>query len=74
MIQTIIIAKRYKKTPSEMLKIDYDYLAYMIDEVALHIEDKLTDKQGKTKWENYPISKNNNNEMLEHARKVNKRN
>jgi len=57
-----------------MLKIDYDYLAYMIDEVALHIEDKLTDKQGKTKWENYPISKNNNNEMLEHARKVNKRN
>lgn len=50
MAQTIMIAKRYKKRPSEIMNIDNDYLAYMFDEVALILEDNATNDKGEINW------------------------
>ncbi len=50
MAQVIIMSKRYKKRPSEILNIDNDYLAYIFDEVALYLESEATDDKGKINW------------------------
>ena len=68
------MAKRYKKLPSEILRIEYDYLAYMIDDVCLFMEDKATDKKGNIDWNKLLNSNSGNKAMMEHAKKVNKKN
>jgi len=68
------MAKRYKKLPSEILRIKYDYLAYMIDDVCIFMEDKATDKKGNIDWNKLLNSNSGNMAMMEHAKKVNKRN
>ena len=50
MAQVIIMAKHYRKRPSEILNIDNDYLAYIFDEVALYLESEATDEKGKVNW------------------------
>lgn len=50
MAQVIIMAKHYRKRPSDILNIDNDYLAYMFDEVALYLESEATDEKGNTNW------------------------
>ena len=50
MAQVIIMSKRYKKRPSEILNIDNDYLAYIFDEVALYLESEATDEKGNINW------------------------
>lgn len=50
MAQVIIMAKRYRKRPSEILNIDYDLLAYCFDEMALLLEGEATDDKGVTNW------------------------
>jgi hypothetical protein len=50
MAQVIIMAKHYRKRPSEILNIDNDYLAYIFDEVALFLEVEATDEKGNTNW------------------------
>lgn len=50
MAQTIMMAKRYKKRPSEIMGINNDYLAYMFDETAMYLENKATDDKGRLKW------------------------
>lgn len=55
MMTTINMAKRYQTTPSKILKIENDYLAYILDETALYLEQAATDKEGniklnKLKW------------------------
>lgn len=69
-VQTIILAKRYNKLPSEILRIEYDYLAYMIDEVCLYLEDKATDKKGNIDWDKLIKVKNPNQEMIEHIKSM----
>lgn len=44
------MGKKYNKSPSEILKIDDDLLAYMIDEFAMTLEYNLTDKKGNVNW------------------------
>ena len=50
MAQVIIMAKHYRKRPSEILNIDNDYLAYIFDETALFLESEATDEKGNTNW------------------------
>lgn len=55
MAQVIIMAKHYKKSPSEILNIENDYLAYCFDEAALFLETQSTNEKGelnfdKIKW------------------------
>ncbi len=55
MAQVIMMSKRFRKRPSEILNIDNDYLAFIFDETALYLEDKATDDKGniyinKLKW------------------------
>lgn len=50
MAQIIIMAKHYKKRPSEILNIDNDYLAYIFDEMALYLEGEAMDDKGKINW------------------------
>ncbi len=50
MAQVIIMSKRYKKRPSEILNIDNDYLAYIFDEMALYLESEATDEKGNINW------------------------
>ena len=50
MAQVIIMAKHYKKRPSEILNIKNDYLAYIFDEVALYLESEATDEKGNINW------------------------
>jgi len=50
MAQTIMMAKRYNKRPSELLGIENDYLAYIFDETAFFLENKATDKEGNIRW------------------------
>jgi len=50
MAQVIIMAKHYRKRPSEILNIDNDYLAYCFDEVALYLESEATDDKGNVNW------------------------
>jgi len=45
-----MMAKRYKKRPSEIMGINNDYLAYMFDETAMYLENKATDDKGRLKW------------------------
>ena len=45
------MAKRYQKTPSEILNIPNEYLAYCIDEVAYFLEINAMDKEGNLNWD-----------------------
>ena len=72
MIQTIVMAKRYNKLPSEILKLKDDYMAYMIDEVSLYLEDMATDKKGNTDWNKLLKKKEVNKSMIDHIKEVNK--
>lgn len=49
--QLIILAKKYRKRPSEILNIDNDYLAYIFDKLAIHLEDQMTDDKGNVKMD-----------------------
>lgn len=44
------MGKKYNKAPSDILKIEDDLLAYMIDEFAMTLEYNLTDKKGNVNW------------------------
>ena len=50
MVQVIIMAREYRRRPSEILGIDNDYLAYCFDEVALYLTAQAMDKQGRLHW------------------------
>lgn len=60
MAQVIIMAKHYRKRPSEILNIDNDYLAYMFDKVALYLESEATDDKGATNWNKVKWEDNKN--------------
>lgn len=68
MAQVIIMAKHYRKRPSEILNIDNDLLAYMFDEVALYMEGEAIDSQGKFQWARFKWksdrTENNSNKDL----------
>lgn len=74
MINTIQMAKRYQTQPSKLLGIEYDYLAYMVDEFALYLENELTDtKTGQVKWNKikYEGEKDTSNkDFMEHIIKM----
>lgn len=75
MIQTIKMSTRYKVQPSKLLNIEWDYLAYIIDEFCLVLEDKLTDKKGNVDWRKYKYSTTiqqkikGNEEFMQHIMK-----
>lgn len=75
MIQVIQMSQRYQKSPSEILHIEYDYLAYMVDEFAFYLEMELTDDNGYVDWDKLhkrrkkPVGNNANKEMMEHMKK-----
>ena len=50
MVQIMQMAKRYNQRPSEILKIDYDLLAFIIDEFAMYLESEITDDKGVIRW------------------------
>ena len=69
MINTIQMAKAYQKRPSEILGIGYDYLAYMVDEFSLILENKVTDKNGSIHWSKVNVKgkeEKNNNDFIKH--------
>lgn len=68
MAQVIIMAKHYRKRPSEILNIDNDYLAYIFDETALFLESEATDEKGNTNWNKLKWKDNkkeNNRDFIE---------
>lgn len=70
MAQVIIMAKHYRKRPSEILNIENDYLAYCFDEVALFLESEATDDKGninwnKIRWDEDRKSKKTNKDFME---------
>lgn len=44
------MAKHYKKTPSEILNIEDEYLGYCINEVAYFLEINALDNKGRINW------------------------
>lgn len=74
MVQTIIIAKKTNTRPSEILGIDYPYLAYMVDEFSLFLESQVTDDKGKVNWDRIKTKSENgkvvkdNSEFMEHIK------
>ncbi len=75
MAQVIIMAKHYRKRPSEILNIDNDYLAYCFDEVALYLESEATDNNGNINWnrirweDDKGKSNNSNKDLMDFIRK-----
>lgn len=67
------MAKRYNKLPSEILRIEYDYLAYMIDDLCLYLEDSVTDRKGNVDWNKLLNANSGNQGMMEHIKQANKR-
>ena len=68
MAHVIIMAKHYRKRPSEILNIDNDYLAYIFDETALFLESEATDEKGNTNWNKLKWKDNkkeNNRDFIE---------
>lgn len=45
------MAKHYKKSPSEILNIENDYLAYCFDEAALFLETQAINEKGELNFE-----------------------
>lgn len=68
MAQTIIIAREYRKRPSEILGITNAYAAYCFDEVAVYLTREATEQDGTLNWEKlrWPAKKDksNNNEAF----------
>lgn len=59
------MGKHYNQTPSEVLRIRNDYLAYCIDEVAFYLESEITNDEGQllwqlVRWEDDIVVTNNN--------------
>lgn len=50
MVTVIMMAKHYRKRPSEILNIDNDYLAFMFDRVAIFLENEATTSNGDLNW------------------------
>lgn len=76
MIQIIQMAKRYQKRPSEMLNIEYDFLAFMVDEFSMYLELELMDKEGNVRWEKLKFKEDKkekiedpNEKMMKHIEK-----
>lgn len=44
------MAKRYQKRPSEILNVEYDLLAFMLDEFSIFLELELTNSNGEVDW------------------------
>lgn len=78
MVQIIQMAQRYQRKPSEILNIDYDLLAYMVDEFSYYLEVGLMDKQGTTRWDKVKYKNDEkkiedpNKKMMEHIEKYKK--
>ena len=53
MAQIIMMAKEYRKRPSEILFIDDEYLAYCFDEVAYYLTTEAIDKKGQLNWNKF---------------------
>ena len=45
------MAKHYQCKPSDLLKIEDDYAAYCVDEVAYFLEAEATDDKGRIRWD-----------------------
>lgn len=67
MAQVIIMAQKFHKRPSEILKIEDDYLAYCFDEVSLYIEGLAINNKGQLDWEliNWTDQRNDNRKLIE---------
>lgn len=73
MLNTIQMAKMYQTRPSKLLNIENDWLAYMIDEFSIVLENMVTDDKGRVRWDkvnNDKKVKDNkaNNRMIEHIK------
>lgn len=63
--------ERYNKSPSEILKIEDDYMAYMLDEAILLIERKVGyDKKGRFDYSKFLTEINPNQGMMEHIKSM----
>ena len=50
MAQIIMMARSYRKKPSEILGIKDEYTAFCLDEAAYMMEAEVIDKKGEYKW------------------------
>lgn len=68
------MASRYKEKPSEILGIENDLLAFMIDEFSMYLEMELMDEKGNINWDKLGTKsklkgRNDNQAMMEHIEK-----
>ena len=72
MVQTMIMAKKFQQRPSKILDIEDGYLAYMIDEFSLFIEQSITDDKGNINWDKIKYDnkeQQGNSDMMELIKK-----
>lgn len=76
MIQVIHMAEKYNKRPSEILNIEYDLLAFMVDEFSTYLEMELIDKKGIVRWDKLKLgietieeTEDPNEKMIKHMEK-----
>lgn len=69
------MARAYQKKPSEILRINDEYAAFCLDEIALFYETKATDDKGNLKWnrlrwkDDERSNNKNNKELIEFIKK-----
>ena len=49
-VRLIVIANRYNKLPSEILKIEEEYTAFCLDEACAYIHAQLEKEDAKPRW------------------------
>lgn len=71
-----MMAREYRKRPSEILFIDDEFTAYCFDEVAFYLLSQAIDKKGQINWNRIrfkstqkSIRKDNNKGYIEFIKK-----
>lgn len=55
MLRIISQANKYKKLPSEILRIDEEYIAFCFDEACMYISNEI-EQGGKPKWKDEELT------------------
>lgn len=62
----------YQKTPSEILRINDDFIAFCFDEVAFYIMNEAIDKDGNFNWNKFKwkdVKRKTNKDFIEFVKK-----
>ena len=70
MVNLIQMAHLYKTRPSKLLNIEYDLLAYMIDEFSIFLVQEVTNKNGDIEWNKIKTKQDviSNNDFMQHLK------